>query len=232
MLASLRRDFHAQASPERALASQRYFKTGPGQYGEGDKFLGLTVPQTRSFLPRTDALAEADIVTLLHSEWHEERLLALLALVRRFEKARRDEAARQRIVTLYLANTRWINNWDLVDTSAPQILGGWLLDRDRSLLGKLARSPGLWERRIAVLATLNFIRAGQFNDTLDLCRQLLSDRHDLVHKACGWMLREVGNRDESALIGFLDVHAAELPRTMLRYAIEKLSPARRQHYMR
>ena len=232
MLAALRRDLRAEVSPERALASQHYFKTGPGQYGEGDKFLGLTVPQTRAFLPRTDALAETDIVTLLHSDWHEERLLALLALVRRFGKAKRDEPARQRIVTLYLGSTRWINNWDLVDTSAPHILGGWLLDRDRSLLGRLARSSSLWERRIAVLATLAFIRAGQFNDTLSLCRQLLSDRHDLMHKACGWMLREVGNRDESALTGFLASHAAKMPRTMLRYAIEKLSPAQRQHYMR
>ena len=231
MLATLRRDFRAQGSPDRAQSSLGYFKTGPGQYGEGDKFLGLTVPQTRAFLPRTDELTERNILSFLHSEWHEERLLALLALVRRFEKASKDDATRERLYNLYLANTRWINNWDLVDTSSPQIVGGWLLHRDRSLLNQLVVSPSLWERRIAVLATLAFIRAGQFEDTLSLVHQLLTDKHDLMHKACGWMLRETGKKDEAVLTAFLDTHMAHMPRTMLRYAIEKLTAEQRAGYV-
>ena len=230
MLSDLRRDFHAQAHPEQAKLLQGFFKTGPGQYGEGDKFLGLKVPQTRAFLPRTDALSEKEILSLLHSEWHEERLLALLALVRRFEKAKQDDV-RQQVFNLYIANTRWINNWDLVDTSAPQIVGGWLINRDRSLLAKFVVSSSLWERRIAVLATFTFIRAQEVEPTLNLVRQLLGDKHDLMHKACGWMLREVGKRDESVLTKFLDQYAKQMPRTMLRYAIEKLTPSQRQHYM-
>ena len=221
----------APASPERAEGSQRYFKTGPGEYGEGDKFLGLTVPQTRGFLPRTDALTEEDLLALLHSEWHEERLLALLAFVRRFEKAKKDEAVQKHLFDLYLANARWINNWDLVDTSAPQIVGGWLLKRDRGLLAKLAASPVLWERRIAVLATQHFIRHGQFRDTLSLVRALMKDRHDLMHKACGWMLREIGKRDEAVLTEFLQENAASMPRTMLRYAIERLTPEQRTRHL-
>lgn len=232
MLTSFRHDFQALGNAERAVGSQRFFKTGEGQYGAGDRFLGISVPQTRTFLPRTDALSEKDLVTLLRSEWHEERLVALLALVRRFEKAKKDASTQERLFDLYLANTRWINNWDLVDTSAPQIIGGWLLHRDRSLLAKLAASPQLWERRIAILATLTFIRAKQFDDTLNLVRILITDKHDLMHKACGWMLRETGKKDEAVLTGFLDKHAREMPRTMLRYAIERLTVEQRQHYMR
>ena len=230
MLSELRRDLHAQANPAQAKVLQGFFKTGHGQYGEGDKFLGLKVPQTRSFLPLTDALSEKEVLSLLHSEWHEERLLALLALVRRFEKAKQDDV-RQEVFDVYIANTRWINNWDLVDTSAPQIVGGWLINRDRSLLAKFVVSPSLWERRIAVLATFTFIRAHEFEPTLNLVRRLLGDKHDLMHKACGWMLREVGKRDESVLTRFLDQYANQVPRTMLRYAIEKLSPSQRHHYM-
>ena len=155
-------------------------------------------------------------------------LLALLVWVRRFE---RRAAERERIVELYVANTRWINNWDLVDTSAPQILGAWLLERNRALLGKLAASSDLWEQRIAVLATFAFIRAGEFADTLALCERFLTHRHDLMHKACGWMLREVGKRDSSTLRTFLDKHATRMPRTMLRYAIEKFSEVERRGYL-
>ena len=221
----------ALAAPAKAASSNRFFKTGPGEYGEGDQFLGLTVPEIRSLVPQTDGLSEADVLTLLRSEWHEERLLALLIWVRRFEKAKKDEAARERIVDLYLANTKWINNWDLVDSSAPQILGAWLLKRDRAVLQTLAKSKSLWEQRIAVLATQAFIRAGEFDDTVQLCEGFLGHPHDLMHKACGWMLREAGKRDEAVLLAFLDQHAAKMPRTMLRYAIEKLEPAVRQSYM-
>lgn len=224
--------FRALAAPAKAASSQRFFKTGPGEYGEGDQFLGLTVPEIRSLVPQTDGLSEADVLTLLRSEWHEERLLALLIWVRRFEKAKKDEAARERIVDLYLANTKWINNWDLVDSSAPQILGAWLLKRDRAVLQKLAESKSLWEQRIAVLATQAFIRSGEFDDTVQICEGFLDHPHDLMHKACGWMLREAGKRDEAVLLAFLDQHAAKMPRTMLRYAIEKLEPAVRQEYMR
>jgi len=221
----------ALAGPAKAASSLRFFKTGPGEYGAGDEFLGLTVPEIRSLAPQSDSLVEADVLTLLRSNWHEERLLALLIWVRRFVKAKKDELLRERIVDLYLANTKWINNWDLVDSSAPQLLGAWLLRRDRSVLQTLAKSKSLWEQRIAVLATQAFIRAGEFDDTVQLCEGFLDHPHDLMHKACGWMLREAGKRDEAVLLAFLDQRAAKMPRTMLRYAIEKLEPAVRKSYM-
>ncbi len=227
-----RQQLRALANPERAAVSQRYFKTGPGQYGEGDNFLGLSLPQIRALVQKTDDLTEANLLTLLRSKWHEERLLALLILVRRFEKSKQDEKTQAHIVDLYLANTKWINNWDLVDTSAPYILGKWLLTRDRAILKKLALSQSLWEQRIAVLATQVFIRAGEFGDTIRLCESFLTHPHDLMHKACGWMLREVGKRDVAVLHAFLGKHTAQMPRTMLRYAIEKLSEAERKFYIR
>ena len=230
-LAQLRQQLHAQASAERAAGALRFFKTGPGEYGEGDQFLGLSVPQVRAMLPQTSELTESDVLELLRSKWHEKRLLALLILVRRFEKARQDEALRAKIVKLYLSNTKWINNWDLVDTSAPQIVGGWLLTRDRAVLNRLAKSRSLWEQRIAVLATLTFIRKGQFSDALRLCEHFLTHEHDLMHKACGWMLREAGKRDVEVLLLFLVEHARRMPRTMLRYAIEKLPEAVRRKYL-
>lgn len=217
------------AEPGRAEVSMRFFKTGPGEYGEGDRFLGVTVPHTRALLRHSDALSDADVLALLRSEWHEERLLALLIFVRRFRKAA--PPAREKFVKFYLANTRWVNNWDLVDTSALHLLGAWLLDRDRTVLHRLARSRSLWEQRIAIVATQAFIRAGQFDDTLTLSTHFLTHPHDLLHKACGWMLREVGLRDDSVLRLFLDRHAAAMPRTMLRYAIEKFTAAERRHYM-
>lgn len=230
-LTSLRQQLQAMGNPERAAGSSRFFKTGPGEYGEGDKFLGLTVPQIRSLVPTTDPLSEPDLLCLLRSEWHEERLLALFILVRRFGKMKRDEAGQKHLVELYLGNTRWINNWDLVDTSAPHILGVWLLHRDRRILKRLAASSSLWEQRIAVLATQTFIREGDFSDTLQLCETFLGHRHDLMHKACGWMLREIGKRELSVLRNFLGAHAPRLPRTMLRYAIEKFSEKERRHYL-
>ena len=218
------------ASPDQAAISRRFFKTGPGQYGEGDEFIGLKVPRTRSLVKGCDGLPERDVLSLLHSSIHEERLFALLCLVRRFERG--TEEIRGRVFDLYLKNTRWINNWDLVDTSAPHIVGRWLLARDRSLLRQLASSSDLWERRIAILATQTFIRHHDFAATLAISEMLLPDKHDLIHKACGWMLREVGNRDVAALESFLAKHAARMPRTMLRYAIEKLSPEQRLDWMK
>ena len=230
-LPDLRQKLRQAATPEQAAIARRFFKTGPGEYGEGDCFLGLKVPQLRADLPHTDAFSEADVLHLLHSEWHEERLLALLVLGRRFSRAKKDTTTQQRLVSLYLANTTWINNWDLVDSSAPHILGAWLLQRDRTVLDTLAASTRLWEQRIAILATQAFIRAGDFADTLRLSAHFLSHPHDLMHKACGWMLREVGKRDVKPLRTFLDQHAAQMPRTMLRYALEKLPEKTRQAYL-
>ena len=225
-------EIRALAAPAKAASSQRFFKTGPGEYGEGDQFLGLTVPDIRSLVPQSDALSEADVLTLLRSEWHEERLLALLILGRRFARTKKDPHAQTQILMHYLANTKWVNNWDLVDSSAPYILGAWLLEKqDRSVLRELATSKSLWEQRIAIIATQTFIRAGEFSDTLALCEHFLTHPHDLMHKACGWMLREVGKRNEATMRAFLDKHAARMPRTMLRYAIEKLPERDRKHYM-
>lgn len=231
-LADYRAGIRALADPAKAASSLRFFKTGPGEYGEGDKFLGLTVPQVRSLLPKSDELSEADVLSLLHSEWHEERLLALLILGRRFAKAKKQPHAQTWIVKHYLANTKWVNNWDLVDSSAPYILGAWLLrNEDRSVLRELATSKNLWEQRISVIATQAFIRAGEFADTLWLCEHFLTHKHDLMHKACGWMLREAGKRDVRVLRAFLDKHAPRMPRTMLRYAIEKLEAPERARYL-
>jgi 3-methyladenine DNA glycosylase AlkD len=220
----------ALASPEHAAIAQSFFKTGPGEYGEGDVFIGLKVPQVRSLIRACDPLGEADVLALVRSKYHEERMLGLFCLVRRFERG--DEKTRKHVFDLYLANTRWINNWDLVDTSAPHIVGAWLLDRDRAILRRLARSKSLWERRIAVLATQAFIREGQFEDTVEITQSLLEDDHDLMHKACGWMLREAGKRDVRVLEAFLEKHATQMPRTMLRYAIEKLPERERKAWMR
>lgn len=228
-LREIRAALHAAAQPAAVPILRSFFKTGPGEYAEGDQFLGVKVPDTRRIVRTSDGLTEGDILALLRSPIHEERLLALLILVRRFERG--DEVTREGIVSLYLRETGQINNWDLVDSSAPYILGPWLLRRDRAILRKLAKSPHLWERRIAMLATFAFIRAGDFAWTLDLAEKLLPDPHDLMHKAVGWMLREVGNRDEAALRGFLDLHTPSMPRTMLRYAIERLPAADRAHYL-
>ncbi len=230
-LSALREKVHALANKERAAGSMRFFKTGPGEYGEGDKFLGLTVPQIRSLVRMGDALNEAGLLSLLHSEWHEERLLAMFIFTRWFTNAKGDEREQKRAVDLYLANTKWVNNWDLVDSSAPYILGPWLFRRGRGILAKLAASSCLWEQRIAVLATFAFIREGEFSDTLRLCKSLLTHPHDLMHKACGWMLREAGKRDVATLRAFLDENAPQMPRTMLRYAIEKLPEKERIRYL-
>ncbi|MFO1064001.1 MAG: DNA alkylation repair protein [Pirellulales bacterium] len=217
------------SSPEVAIASARYFKTGPGEYGEGDVFIGVRVPVVRRIVRTFEKLSPAEVDTLLQSSVHEDRLLALLILVRQFD---RGEVTKQKsIYELYLRRTRWINNWDLVDTSAPGIVGRYLIDKPRSKLAELATSIVLWQRRVAVVATQHFIRNNQFDDTLALCASLLEDREDLMHKACGWMLREVGARDRRVLERFLDKHARRMPRTMLRYAIEHFSADERRSYM-
>lgn len=215
------------ADPARAAHSARFFKTGPGQYGEGDVFLGATVPQVRAVVKRFRRLGFDEIDALLDDPEHEHRLAGVLLLV---EASRRDpERAAQR----YLAAVRRgrVNNWDLVDASAEHVLGGWLADRDRSLLDELAASPSLWERRVAVLTTFHFIKRGDASTTLALAERLLGDRDDLMHKAVGWMLREVGKRvSRDELRRFLDAHAARMPRTMLSYATEHLPAGERAAY--
>ncbi len=220
---------HGLASPEVAAASARFFKTGPGQYGEGDTFIGVRVPALRKLAREFRHLPLSEIEALLRSPVHEERLLALLVLVLGVGKG--DDAHKKTVYDFYLDNTQHVNNWDLVDSSAPAIVGGYLRDKPRKPLVRLAKSASLWERRIAVAATQHFIRLGEFEDTLTVSRLLLSDKEDLIHKATGWMLREVGDRDEAALAAFLDEHVAVMPRTMLRYAIEHLPPETRRGYL-
>ena len=217
------------ASPEVASSSARFFKTGPGQYSEGDLFIGVRVPMLRKLARDYRTLPLTEIELLLHSPVHEERMLALLVLV--LSVAKCSDGDRKTVYDFYLSNTKHINNWDLVDTSAPAIVGGFLRDKARKPLVRMAKSASLWDRRIAIVATQHFIRLGEFEDTLAISRLLLTDREDLIHKATGWMLREVGERDEKALTGFLEEHGAIMPRTMLRYAIEHFTDEKRRMYL-
>ncbi len=218
------------ANPDKAIVQAGFFKTGAGQYGEGDIFIGVPIPEIRRICKQFLKQVELnDIQTLLNDPIHEVRMLAVLLLVYSFEKA--DEAGRKTIYAFYLANTARINNWDLVDVSAGQIVGCYLFDKDRAVLYQLAQSDALWEQRIAIIATFYFIKRQQFDDTFALARLLLTHKHDLIHKAVGWMLREVGKKDRTALESFLDSCYQTLPRTLLRYAIEKFPEPLRQHYL-
>ncbi len=221
----------AAADPETATALERYFQVRPGGYGEGDHFIGVKLTTVRRLVAehRRIPFVPADWLDLLHSAVHEERLAALVVMAER--ATRGTDAERRLIYETYVASTRWVDNWDLVDVSAAPVVGGWLLTRDRGPLYRLARSPVVWERRIAVVATHRLIRAGQTEDIYRLAVMLRVDPEDLVHKAVGWMLREAGCRvDQRELLGFLDGYAPELPRTTLRYAVERLSPEVRRHY--
>lgn len=220
----------ALGDPEHARFVAGYFRTGPGEYAEGDQFLGIRVPVLRGLVREYRGLPLERTAELLRSPWHEARLLACLLLADAYPRG--DEAARDAIYRLYLANTKYIDNWDLVDSSAPQVVGAHLQAGDRTVLEELARSESLWERRIAILATQHFIRRGDFGTTLKIAEMLVDDRHDLIHKAVGWMLREVGNRDRAAEEAFLRRHHRTMPRTMLRYAIEKFPPDLRATYLR
>jgi len=220
----------ALGSPARAALAQRYFKTGPGEYGEGDRFLGLRAKDMHALAREFEALPLGEVTKLLMSPWHEARSLALLVLVRQYARAGDDE--REAIFRLYLRHTARINNWDLVDCSAAQIVGAHLEDGDRRQLLRLAASRLVWERRIAMIATLHYIRQDEFDDTFAVAALLVDDDHDLIHKAAGWMLREVGKRDRKAEEVFLRRHAARMPRTMLRYAIERFPEPLRQRYLR
>jgi 3-methyladenine DNA glycosylase AlkD len=228
-LAALRSELHGLGSPERAVHSLRFFKTGPGDYGEGDKFLGLTVPEMRGLARKYRHLDDRVALQLLASPWHEERLVALIMLVEGYDRG--DEKRRNAIHRAYLANSRYINNWDLVDASAGTIVGSHLDAGDIALLERLARSKDIWERRIAIVATQAFIRQNEFRPTLKISAMLLGDSHDLIHKAVGWMLREVGKRDRGVLDAFLKKRYRGMPRTMLRYAIERHPEPTRKRYL-
>lgn len=217
------------ADPQDSLHLQRYFKTGPGEYGEGDRFYGIRVPVLRKLSKQYRAIILSEIEKLLHSPMHEARLLALLILVEQYQKGGQRE--KDQIYKYYLANTTYINNWDLVDSSAHKIVGAMLFDKERKPLYKLVKSNNLWERRIAIMATFYFIKQNDFLETLTIAEKLLSDQHDLIHKAVGWMLREVGNRDRVVEETFLKQHYQNMPRTMLRYAVEKFPEKRRKDYL-
>ncbi len=232
MIHNLRKDVQALANPKKAKLVQGYFKTGPGQYGEGDIFLGLTVPQSRSIAVKYKDLAYLEISALLKSKNHEERFIALVILINNYKYG--NEKDRKKNYNFYLKHLRYINNWDLVDLSAHSILGAWLMDKDRKMLLKLATSQNLWSRRIAVVATYHFIKYQKSSAwTFKIAEMLLNDKHDLIHKAIGWMLREIGkniSHEEEEI--FLKKHYKNMPRTMLRYAIEHFDPALRQAYMK
>jgi len=228
-LAALQRDLRRRARPRKAAILQRFFKTGPGEYGEGDRFLGVVVPDIRAVARRFRGMPIPAFAPLLKSPFHEERLLGLLMLVDRYERG--DDHEKAHVYRCYLAHMPFINNWDLVDLTAPNVVGTHLEHRSKAPLSAWARSPSLWKRRIAVLATFHYIRQGQFDESLRLARMLLNDPEDLIHKAVGWMLREVGKRDTRILESFLRRHARRMPRTMLRYAIERFPERKRQAYM-
>jgi 3-methyladenine DNA glycosylase AlkD len=227
--AAVRRRTRALADPQRAIGVARFFKTGPGEYGAGDCFLGIRVPDLRRLARAYQDMPLEEVRRLLKSTWHEERLLALLILVRQYGRA--DDRGRVSIYRAYMTHSDSVNNWDLVDCSAEHIVGAHFRHRDRARLRRLAASKSVWERRIAILSTFHYIRRGEFGETLDLARRLLGDSHDLIHKAVGWMLREVGNRDRAVEERFLRAHASRMPRTMLRYAIEKFPEPQRRRYL-
>ncbi len=222
---SIKSDLDRMRNPVRAKTLSGFFKTGPGQYGEGDIFLGLTAPQIREMADKYKDIGMNELRELLNSKVHEHRSVAVVILTHQFKKDP------ETVFDFYLKNRRNINNWDLVDISAPNIVGTYLLTRDRKILYKLAKGK-LWERRIAIISTLAFIRNNQFDETLNISKMLLSDEHDLIHKAVGWMLREVGKKNMAVEENFLKRYSGQMPRTMLRYAIEKFPESKRKFYMK
>jgi 3-methyladenine DNA glycosylase AlkD len=227
-VSAIREELRTAAEPERVPDLLRFFKTGPGQYGEGDVFIGVRLGGCRRIVNAHRELPLSAALELLDSDVHEERLVALLIMVQRH---RRHPEEREELYDAYLAHTARVDNWDLVDATAPYLVGGFLRDRPRDRLYELARSDSLWERRIAIIATLAFIRGDDLDDTFAICEQLLGDREDLIHKACGWALREAGKRDERRMIAFLERHVGRMPRTTFRYAIERLEPVERARLM-
>src|SRR3989344_383997 len=225
MLNNIKKEILSKSDSEKAKVYQRFFKTGIGEYGEGDVFVGLTVPKSREIAKKFFNLELKEVKELLNSKIHEERLIGLLILVYNYPKNKK------KIFDFYLENTNRINNWDLVDLTADKIVGNYLIDKDKKLLYKLAKSGNLWERRISIVSTFHFIKNNKFEDSLKLSEILLKDNHDLIHKAAGWMLREIGKRDQEVLERFLLKHYTEMPRTMLRYAIERFDGDKRRFYL-
>ncbi len=229
MLKNLKEELNAHTSPEKSKILAGFFKTGKGQYGEGDVFLGVNVPNIRKLAKKYSNLSFNEINSLLESRIHEERLIALLILVNNYKK---DEKQKEIIYNFYLKNTSKINNWDLVDLSADKIIGDYLSNKSKDILYALANSDNLWERRISIISTFNFIKSNEFSETLKIAQILLNDKHDLIHKAVGWMLREIGKRNQEIEEEFLKKHYKGMPRTMLRYAIEKFPEEKRQAYLK
>ncbi len=230
MLKNLKAELKGFSSPQKAKILARFFKTGKGEYGEGDIFIGVVVPNIRNISKKYNAVNLGEIEELLHSKIHEERLCALLILIEKFRKG--DKKTKEQIYKLYLKNTKYINNWDLVDLSAQHIVGEFLHNKSKSVLYKLAKSKKLWERRISILATFNYIYKNQCKETLKIAEILLKDEHDLICKAVGWMLREVGKRcSQEILENFLKKHHRQMPRIMLRYAIERFPEKKRKLYL-
>jgi 3-methyladenine DNA glycosylase AlkD len=230
-LNNLIKELESLADPKQAVNLQRFFKTGKGEYGEGDVFLGIKVPIQRSVAKKYKDLSLAGIQQLLNSKIHEHRLIALLILMQKYDTA--EENARKQIFEMYLKNTNHINNWDLIDLSAPNIVGNYLLDKDRAILYKLAKSNSIWEKRISMLATFEFIANKETKDALAIAEILVNDEHDLIQKAVGWMLREVGKRvSQTEEEKFLRKHYKKMPRTMLRYAIERFDDNKKEFYMK
>ncbi len=229
MLNQIKSDLFQLSNPEKAKSLSRFFKTGKGQYGEGDIFLGIPVPEQRKVAKKYFDLPLNDLQELLRSEIHEHRLTALLILLAKYEKT--GNSGKDEIFSFYMKNTENINNWDLVDLTAPKIVGDYLFNKDKSILFKLAKSNNLWERRIAILSTFGFIRKNNFKIALSISELLLHDKHDLIHKAVGWMLREIGKRDQEIEEQFLSKYNVQMPRTMLRYAIEKFDKKKRKFYL-
>lgn len=228
-LAKYQQELARNADKKQAKILQGFFKTGPGQYGAGDIFLGLKVPIQREIAKQYSELTLIELQRLLNSKIHEHRLGALFVLIAQYQKG--DDKTKSKIFQFYLKNSKQINNWDLVDLSAPNIVGDFLLNKPRAILYQLARSNNLWEKRISIVATYAFIRNNDFKDTLKIAEILLNDAHDLIHKAVGWMLREVGKRDQAVEEKFLEKYSTKMPRTMLRYAIEKFSESKRKYYL-
>jgi len=230
MLKTIQTALREQANDSDAMVLRRFFKTGPEEYGEGDRFIGVRVPATRRIAQKYRNLPLADTLALLRSSVHEERLLALIILKRKYQEGGQDERAE--IYGIYLDHTRYINNWDLVDASAEHIVGAYLKNRSREPLHALAHSESIWERRIAIMSTFHFIKNNEFDETIRIVEILVYDSEDLIHKAVGWMLREVGKRDRDKEEFFLKKHYRSMPRTMLRYAIEKFPENLRQQYLK
>lgn len=230
MMKSIHEEFKKLSDQERAAHLQKYFKTGKGEYGEGDVFLGLRVPTIRNIAQKFNTLSIDEAKEFLQSPYHEKRLFALFVLIDLFKKAKEED--RKKIYILYLKNTKFINNWDLVDLSAGPIVGAYLFKRDKEPIYALAQSENLWERRIAIMATSYFINQNEFTDTLKIAEMLLNDKEDLIHKAVGWMLREIGKRNLEIEESFLKKHSQNMPRTMLRYAIEKFPEEKRKSYLK